>query len=830
MQAVIMAGGFGTRLRPLTCNIPKPMIPLVNKPIMEHVINLLKSHSITDIIVLLYFQSEKITSYFKDGKEFGVKISYIKPESDFGTAGAVRCASHLLKERFIVISGDLATDFDLRKSVDFHDKNKGDLTLLLKSVENPLQYGVVIIDEKNRITQFLEKPTWGEVFSDLINTGIYIIEPEILKNIPQNEEYDFSKNLFPLLLNKGANLLGYEASGYWIDVGNLNDYLKAHYDALTGSFKVQFSGRNEKNYFIGKNTHIHTDAIIEGKALFSDQCTVGKNSIIRNSFIGYNTKIGKNSKIYNSIIWDNVEIGDNVTISGDVITSKTKIKDHAYLFEKVFIGENCKIEENARIKANVKIWPDKVVEKDAVLSSSLIWGERWVSDIFSEARVTGIGNFELSPEFSLKLATAFGAMLGEGSTVVTSRDSDPASRMIKRAMISGFMSSGVNVEDLQYTPIPLVRYHLRSGQFKGGIHVRSSPRGEKLYDIIFFDAGGRDIPPSRRKGIERLFFNEDFRRAEAGNIGRINYSTRAAESYLDHFFSRLDTEVFKKKKFRAVIDYSYGAATSILPSALGKLGIEVISLGSYADSTKIVKERDFDSKSFKELSHIVKSLHADCGITVGPIAESFYLIDNKGRIIKNSELLVLMTELFLRCNTPKKIATPVNGSFMVDEIAQNRNVEVLRCKSSHEAMMEMALKDDISFVGGTRGGFIFSGFHFASDALFAVAKLIEMLLKTGIPVSDIYNEFHFPYMIEKVVRCGMEYKGKVMRGLMKETESYNRVLVDGIKIIKEMQTLLIIPHKAKPQFSIIGESYNKQEIQNEIRTWEKKIKTIRDSK
>ena len=142
------------------------------------------------------------------------------------------------------------------------------------------------------------------------------------------------------------------------------------------------------------------------------------------------------------------------------------------MFEKVFIGENCHIGEESRIKSNVKIWPDKVVEKKSVLSSSLIWGERWISNIFSEARVTGIGNVELSPEFSAKLASAFGALLGRGSTVVTSRDSSDASRMIKRAMIAGLVSSGANVEDLRITPIPVVRHHLRSGQFNGGLHIR----------------------------------------------------------------------------------------------------------------------------------------------------------------------------------------------------------------------------------------------------------------------------------------------------------------------------------------------------------------------
>jgi len=822
MQGVIMAGGFGTRLRPLTCNIPKPMIPLANKPIMEHIINLLKKNEITDLIVLLYFQADKIVDYFKDGKKFGVNITYVKPEGDLGTAGAVKYASQYLNDRFIVISADLATDFDLQEGIDFHIKKKGEFTIFLTSVENPLQYGVIILDKSGKITRFLEKPTWGEVFSDLINTGIYIAEPHILNEIPDDTEFDFSKNLFPNLLEKGVNLLGYNAKGYWRDVGNLTEYLDAHYDSLQGKYKIESISPNE-NIIIGKNAKIDPDVIFEGKVRIGSNCTIKKNTIIRNTFIGDNTEIGSNTKILRSIIWDNVSIGNGVSLTGDVITSNTTIKNGAYIFEKVFIGENCVVEEESKITSNVKIWPDKVVERKSVLSTSLIWGERWISNIFSEARVTGIGNVELSPEFSAKLASAFGALLGKGSTAVTSRDSSDASRMIKRAMISGLMSSGVNVEDLRITPISVVRHNLRSGHYKGGLHIRSSPRGEKLFNIIFFDADGRDISTSKAKSIERLFFNEDYLRAKVPDIGRLTYSIRAAESYLDYFFYCIDNDVFKKRKFRAVIDYSYGMATTILPAALGTLGIDVVSLNSYPDAAKIVRDKEGYIKSFRELSRIVKSLNADCGITVGPNGESIWVIDDKGRILSDSELQVMMTELFLTFHDCSKIAAPVNGSFLLEEIAQKRGVELVWCKSSHGSMMEAASQKGIGFVGGSKGGFIFTDFHFACDGMFAVAKFIEMILKSTISISKLYKRFPFPHLLEKTVSCRMEEKGKVMRGLMEDTESYEKILIDGIKINENGVSVLIIPDKEAPVFYVIGESYDKEKMMDAVEYWQKRV-------
>ena len=221
MKAVIMAGGFGTRLRPLTNNLPKPMVPMANKPMMEHILELLIRCKVTDIITLLYFNPEIIENYFGDGSRFDVKMTYISAADDLGTAGSVKHAARYLDKSFLVISGDLLTDFDLLKAIDFHKGQRAIATMVLTHVENPLPFGIVITDKDGRINRFMEKPGWGEVFSDTINTGIYILEPEVLDMIPPNQEFDFSKDLFPILLEKKKALYGYIADGYWKDVGSL---------------------------------------------------------------------------------------------------------------------------------------------------------------------------------------------------------------------------------------------------------------------------------------------------------------------------------------------------------------------------------------------------------------------------------------------------------------------------------------------------------------------------------------------------------------------------------------------------------------------------------
>src|SRR3990172_12652875 len=216
MKCVVMAGGFGTRLRPLTNNLPKPMVPMANRPMIDHIVELLKENSITDLTALLYFQPEAITDHLGNGSAYGVKIDYFTATVDLGTAGSVAGAMRRFSPSdgtTLVISGDVLTDIDLKKAVDFHRKKKSVATIVLTRVENPLSFGIVITDKSGRITRFLEKPSWGEVFSDTINTGIYILEREVLEFIPGEMEFDFSKDLFPLLLEKKKPIYGFVAGG-----------------------------------------------------------------------------------------------------------------------------------------------------------------------------------------------------------------------------------------------------------------------------------------------------------------------------------------------------------------------------------------------------------------------------------------------------------------------------------------------------------------------------------------------------------------------------------------------------------------------------------------
>lgn len=830
-KAIIMAGGFGTRLRPLTINIPKPLVPMMQKPMMHHIVNLLKAHGVREITSLLYFQPDAIRNYFGDGRKFGIKMNYIQSDADYGTAGSVRNAYEFIDERFIVISGDVLTDFDLSKALDFHIKRNAKATMILTRVKNPLAFGVVITEKDGRVSRFLEKPSWGEVFSDTINTGIYILEREVMDWIPYREEYDFSKDLFPKMLRENLGLYGYVADGYWRDVGTLPEYQEAHLDCLHGRVNLDFYEGYEKitsGIYIHKTVKIDLDAVkLTGSVLIGKGAKIGRGVLLHNSVIGENVSIGDGASLNKTVVWNDTTIGKHASLHLAVICSNVKIGNDVKVEEQVFIADKCVIGDGATIRPSIKIWPEKEIEAGAILTQSLIWESKWSRELFTASRITGLANIEISPEFAAKIGAAFGTILPEGSTVTVSRDVDNVSRMVNRALISGLLSAGISVNDLQATPIPITRHRLKNSAEFGGVHVRKSPFDKKLCDLIFFDKGGRDLPPAKTKSIERTFFGEDYRRASFDKVGTLNFPERALESYTDSFLKSIDIEAIRKARLRVAIDYSYGAATTIFPSIIGSLGVDVISLNAFLDPSKFTRTAEEFFAAAERLSEVVVSLGYDIGFMLDGGAERIHVADEKGNFLEHQRLLTLITYLYLEVYPEtKKIAVPITASMEVDDICRERNVQVVRTGDSHSELMRAVTSDpEIGFVGGTKGGFIFPKFLFAVDGMFSAAKIMELIAKSKTRIGELAARMPERYfLVKRNVACPKDLKGKVMRKIMEDTAEHYRVLIDGVKIIFDNETsLLLLPDRERDIFHVNAESRTKSRATRLVSEYEKKL-------
>lgn len=815
MKAIIMAGGFGTRLRPLTMHLPKPMVPLLNKPMMEHIVRLLKAHNLRDLTSLLFFQPEAISSFFGDGSKFGVSMNYVRAEADYGTAGSVRNATEQfgMKERVIIISGDVLTDFDLTDALAYHEEKKAVATIVLTRVKNPLQFGVVITNDDGKISRFLEKPSWGEVFSDTINTGIYILEPEAFERIPYKREFDFSKDLFPMLLEEDAGLYGYIAPGYWRDIGNLGEYHEAHLDALGGRVRIESEGFEQENAIVGEGSLV-ADVQFFGQNIIGKNVKIAPGVKVLNCVVGDNCVIHGGARIDNCVLWDNVEIGERVGMSHVVLCNGVKIGSDAVVHEHVFMGERCEIGEGAEVMPYVKLWPQKRIDAGAILHTSMVWEGRWTKSLFTNSRITGVSNIEVTPEFTAKVAASLGAMVGMGKRVVISRDSDPASRVVSRAFTAGLMSAGVNVADLQQTPIPLTRHFLVSGRQAAGVHIRKNPNDRSRTDLIFFDSDGKDLTTSKGKTIERYFFGEDFPRAPQEKVGDIEFPAHSEEAYRNQFTSSLDRELISKSRFKVAIDYGYGITSTIFPNILGSFGVDVVSMNGYLDPSKLTRSQEEIDRSVSQLKGIVTSLGYDIGFILDAGGERISLVDSKGTHYSNQRLLTLVTKLFLESKKidgkeVKSIAIPVSASSDVEMVARSYGVEVVYTKNSHAAMMVAGGKEGISYVGGTMGGFIFPEYFFAVDGMFTASKIVEMRARIGRTTAEIASELPMRYQARRSALCPQDQLGTVMRRAVEHSKNMPRMLVDGIRfspIPGSDSWVLVIPEKERPYCEILADA------------------------
>ncbi|HIJ87606.1 MAG TPA: NTP transferase domain-containing protein [Desulfuromonadales bacterium] len=826
MKAVIMAGGFGTRIQPLTGSMPKPMIPLFNRPIMLHIVELLKKYDITELVMLLYHQPFYIKNFFRDGSDFGVKITYVTPITDMGTAGAVKAAEKYLDKRFLVISGDLLTDFNLKKIIDFHDDRKAKATITLTSVKDPLQFGVVITDKEKRITQFLEKPGWGEVISDTINTGIYVLEPEIFKYIPAGENFDFSQDLFPLMLKQQDALFGVTAKGYWRDIGNTDSYREAYHDIFKGRVNLKID--EPKQDYVGKDLRIGVDVKLEHSAGLEGTVVIGDNSQIlgdvriKDSVIGRNCTIETGARLNRCVIWDNSYVKKGARITDSVICANVRIGQGVTLEEGVIVADETSVGDEATIKADVKIWPKKTIEAGATVTSNMIWGEKWKKSLFEGAIIKGLSNMELTPEFCAKMGCAYGTSLPKGSFMLGGRDSNPSSRMLKRCFMGGLLSAGVNVRDMKMTSLPLVRYKLKTFGEVGGVHFRQAQDDPAQLEIVFLDGDGLDFSSGMGKNVERTFFKENFRRAHHTEPGVITDINNVGDFYREGFLRALDRELLKKSAFTVVVDFSFSPASQTLPQLLNELGFSVIALNAYVDEGKGVQVKEKEL-ALNQLSTIVSSLGAQAGFWLDPSAEAITLVDEKGTICSGIELLSLAVSLLMKAGQKGTIAVPVQTPSTIEQMAEQKGCQVIRTKSSDRAMQEVASSSEIVLTGTTDGRFAFPRFQAAFDGMFAIAKLMELSASSGAALSQSLSEIPRSAYLQSSFPCPWEMKGGIMRKMSEDSLDKEVTFIDGIKVHFGADWVLILPDQYLPVVHIVAEAQEQKTAQKLLTDYQKKI-------
>ncbi|MGL6282486.1 MAG: sugar phosphate nucleotidyltransferase [Microcoleaceae cyanobacterium] len=823
MRAVLMAGGSGTRLRPLTCDLPKPMVPILNRPIAEHIVNLLRKHQIREIIVTLHYLPDSIRDYFQDGGAFGVQMTYaIEEDQPLGTAGCVKNIAQLLDETFIVISGDTITDFDLSAAIEFHRRNKAKATLVLTRVPNPIEFGVVITDEHHRVTRFLEKPSTSEIFSDTVNTGTYILEPEVLNYLPANHECDFSNDLFPLLLDKNEPIYGFIAEGYWCDVGHLDSYREVQYHGLSKQVQLNFPYQERSpGVWVGDNTYIDNSVRIDPPVIIGNNCRIGPRVVIEaGTVIGDNVTIGADANIKRPIIWNGAIIGEDAHLSACVICRGTRVDRRAHVLEGAVIGSLSTVGEEAVINPNVRVWPSKKIESGATLNINLIWGTTAHRNLFGQRGVQGLANIDITPEFAVKLGAAYGSTLKPGQTVSVSRDQRSICRMVSRSLIAGLMSVGINVVNLESTAIPISRTVVPTLQVNGGIHVRLSPDRPDQILIEFFDEKGINISKSKEKKVEGAYFKEELRRAQINEIGDVVYRVQLLDIYGISFEKHLNVEAIRYSKSKVVIDYVYAVSGALLPQLLAKFGCDAVVLNASLNEHSLSQEEK--EKLLEQLGRVVEALKANFGVQVSANGEQLILVDESGTPIRGENLTALMVNLVLTANPRGTVVVPVNASSAVEQLARRHDGKVIRTKANPAALMEACQASPNVILGGSGDmGFIFPQLHPGFDAMFCIAKLIEMLTIQERSLNQTNNDL--PHVIHRsyVVRCPWKVKGALMRYLVENNSPETLQMIDGVKITEPHTDnwALVLPDASEPLVHIYANSNDREWVDKTIREY-----------
>lgn len=808
MKAVIMAGGKGTRLRPLTCNQPKPMVPIANRPMMEHIIALLKRYNFTDVLATLFYLPESIQNHFNDGEAYGMHIHYAIEESPLGTAGSVRNGAGFLNETFLVISGDTLTDIDLGAAIAFHHEKQATATLVLTRVNNPLEYGVVITDEEGRIRRFLEKPGWGEVFSDTVNTGIYILEPKIFNEYQAGQVFDFSKDLFPLLLGKGEPLYGFVADGYWSDIGNLEQYRQAHYDILSGKVQLAIPGREIlPKVWAGENTKIDATARINGPVLLGDYCEIGPQVELGEfSVVGEHSVIGEGSSIKRSILWERSFVGNHSELRGAILSRNSFLKGKNTLFEGAVLGEGVSLGHRTTVKPQVKVWPDKAVESGVILNDSLIWAKNGSRSLFGNSGISGTANREISPEFAAKIGAVFGAHLKPGKRIVVSSDDFRAARVLKRALVSGVLSVGVGVYDLGTMTTPMTRYALLALGTQGGIHIRMN--SEDKYGVVleFMDSSGINIDKNTERALENAFFTEDFPRVAADSMGELTFVPKFIEPYLEGLFQPEVKQLLGNAGFHIVAAYDGGGLSLILPRLLAETGCRVSELAPVGPASH-------QGKTFRELLDKVDRVkaavaeeRADMGIIVDNNGERLILLDETGEVVTEEEITALIAFLILKYQPETTIPVPVTAPHFIEKLAEEFRGRVIRTKATPRSVMEKNLQEKLFPAAGGR-----SAYHPQFDALFCLIKIMELMAREKISLACARNLIPPIKRGYREADCPWEQKGKVMRNLFEENRERQVEITDGLKVFHPEGWALVLPDAEEPIFKIYSEANTMEE-------------------
>ncbi|MBA2878965.1 mannose-1-phosphate guanylyltransferase/phosphomannomutase [Anoxybacillus kamchatkensis] len=791
MKAVIMAGGRGTRLRPLTCHVPKPVVPIMNKPVMEYSIEWLKQYGITHIAVTVEYLSDEIIEYFGDGQRFGVHLHYFEEATPLGTAGSVKHAQSFLDDTFVVISADTLTTIDLQQAIDFHFSKQSLVTVLMHHEATPLSYGGIVTDRHGKIIHFVEKPKWNEVCTDLVNTGIYICHPTIFDYMPQHPPYDFSQHLFPYLVQHEYPIYGWQADGYWSDIGVIEQYHQTHIDLLNERFVPSHYKEIAPAIWVGKGVKIAQGVKLEGPIMIGDDvriddyATVGPYTVI-----GPRSVISKHASLKRSIVWPDVYVDQHSELRGAIVANDVYIGKKNEIFDYAVIGAKCKLENKVKVQHGVKIWPNKTIAEKTKVKHSIVWGEQHTKTLFSEQGIKMRAYIDAHPLFITRLASAYSSLYEKDSRILIGFDGHPFSRAMGMLFAECLHMYGMHTNIYKGGYLPAFRYIVPHKQYHGGVFITMNEHDEAIVDI--YDGYGYPIDRAMERAIEQQMKHEHACYVSLTQIGEAMKQKEKDELYVRALRQWIP---FSSSEQWKVVVCSSPLLREIIEHTLQSFAIQVVWT-DHQDDEHIRKQ--------------IKREHAHFGIVFDRSGERFRIFDGQGTALTNEEVISLHVLVSLLFSETKKVAVPSWAPSMLHTLAER-------------------LYGDIVYVKDARRDFLFAHhhepFHFYFDGLYACVQLFHLLAIERCSLRAVVSSIPTIHLSCRDVYCPWHERAAVMRKLLEECYDKHVDFTDGIKVYHEDGAwTLILPKVDEPTLTIYSQATNAQKAKEYTKYYIKKIR------
>ncbi|MEG2425437.1 MAG: sugar phosphate nucleotidyltransferase [Oscillospiraceae bacterium] len=766
MKAVIMAGGEGTRMRPLTCDIPKPMARLCGRPIIEYIMDLLIENDVDEAVVTLKYLPQIIKDNFPTNTYKGLKLTFVEEGISLKTAGSVKNAAKNFNEPFFVISGDAMCDFELNKIMAHHKSISALATIVLSKVNDPREYGLVKMNDKGIVEGFIEKPGWGQVTSDLANTGIYILSPEILEQIPDNEPFDFAQDLFPKMIQKNMQINAYQAHGYWCDIGDLQAYLHCQYDMLNCKVKCDLqalgAGVYSKNsvlpvgnyklippVYIGENVELESGAEIGPNTIIDDGCLVGKDAKIRYSVMLKNSYVSSDSEMTSAIL------GTGATI-----------KRNATMYEFSATGTGVIIGKNASVRPNVLIWPEKSVSDGTTAYKNVKYG-KFSRDIFDDDGISGESGIELTPEVCARLGSSIGSTHAGRKTGIAF-DGTRNSKILKLAIMSGLMSAGCHVWDFGECFEAQLSFFTSFCGLGMGIYISDGVETS----IKICGEGGLSLPRFLEREVEARLAKGEFNRCGSESCRDIADMSSIQMIYQQELCRQASYGLVGQS---AGIECENEQVARILRESLDRLGCEC--------SSKVVLKINSEGT-------ILKIIDKTCGD------------------ISYEKLLAIccINEL----QSDRDIALPYDAPQFLNSLAKRYNKRVLRylrspADNADSEARRLSMKQ-----------------AWVRDGLFMAVRILSIMNERGMTLAQLLREVPDFYVHRKILKIDIsptqlsEYLGLDSNEINSGKE--------GVTLKRDNGRLLITPTRRGDKIKLFAEASNMETAEELCAEIENKVK------